>query len=173
MSRYLPYLTELQPELFMEISPQLAAEVGVDQLGWAHLVTARAVIEARVLVTERLRPLRVQDQLIHQIWLPYHWGPGGLTRGDVVNDVTPLAVDPNVHIQECKAGTCDLRPGRRPRGAQTLALLDDVRRQAGITLLTGTVVRTTDLTDGTVVEPGADIPPARIELAAPPPAAPL
>ena len=148
MSRYLPYLAELQPELFMEISPRLAAEVGVEHLDWAHLVTARAVIEARVLVTERLRPLRVQDRLIHQIWLPYHWGPGGLTSGDVVNDVTPLAVDPNVHIQECKAGTCDLRPGRRPRGAGTLTLLEEVRQQAEITPVTGTVARTSDLTQG-------------------------
>ena len=145
MSRYLPYLAELQPELFMEISPELAAERGIDHLGWAHVVSARTVVEARVLVTDRMTPLKVQGRALHQIWLPYHWGPGGLTSGDVVNDLPSLTLDPNVHIQECKAGTCDLRPGRRPRGPELLALLEDVRQRAGITVLTGTVARTSDL----------------------------
>ena len=50
---------------------------------------------------------------IHQVGLPYHWGWRGIVRGDVVNDLFGLALDPNVHIQEVKAATCDIRPGRR------------------------------------------------------------
>jgi formate dehydrogenase major subunit len=145
MSRFLPLLSELQPALFMELSPELARERGLTHLDFAHVVTARAVIEARVLVTDRMVPLRVQDRVVHQVWLPYHWGPGGLTTGDVVNDLPSLTLDPNVHIQECKAGTCDVRPGRRPRGKAMLALLDEVRERAGITMLTGTTARTSDL----------------------------
>ena len=53
MSRTLPYLTELQPEMFCEVSPRLAAERGLAHGGWATIVTTRTAIEARVLVTDR------------------------------------------------------------------------------------------------------------------------
>jgi formate dehydrogenase major subunit len=117
MSRQLPYLSELQPELFVEVSPELAAERGLTHLGWAHVVTSRTAIEARVLITDRMRPLRTGDRLVHQVWLPYHWGSTGPIRGDVVNDLFGVVLDPNVYIQESKVATCDVRPGRRPRGA--------------------------------------------------------
>jgi formate dehydrogenase major subunit len=117
MTRTLPYLAELQPEFFCEISPQLAAERGLEHGGWATIVTARTAVEARVLVTERLRPLIIQGRPLHQVGLPYHWGYRGLTKGDSANDLFHLALDPNVHIQEVKAASCDIRPGRRPRGA--------------------------------------------------------
>jgi formate dehydrogenase major subunit len=142
MSRYLSKLAELQPALFVEVSPELAREKHLTHGGWAQIVSARAVIEARVMVTDRLNPLMVQGRKVHQIWLPYHWGPGGLTTGDVVNDLPALALDPNVHIQECKAGTCDVRPGRRPRGEALLELIDSVREKAEITPTTGTVAVT-------------------------------
>jgi formate dehydrogenase major subunit len=116
MSRTLPYLSELQPELFCEVSPQLARERGLEHGGWATIVTARTAIEARVMVTDRVAPLRVDGRTLHQVGLPYHWGPSGISTGDVVNDLFPLVLDPNVHIQESKAATCDVRPGRRPRG---------------------------------------------------------
>src|SRR5712671_7722265 len=75
MSRTLPYLSELQPEFFCEVSPALAAERGLSHLGWATIISARTAIEARVLVTERIRPIEVQGRRLHQIGLPYHWGP--------------------------------------------------------------------------------------------------
>jgi formate dehydrogenase major subunit len=132
MSRYVPYLAELQPAMFVEVSPALAAERDLEHLGWAHVVTARAAIDARVLVTERLRPLRVDGRTIHQIWLPYHWGPGGLTPGEAANDLYGIALDPNVLIQESKVATCDIRAGRRPTGPGLLDYLADYRRRAGI-----------------------------------------
>src|SRR5690348_5173035 len=67
MSRTLPYLSELQPEFFCEVSPELAAERGLQNGGWATVVTARSAVEAKVLVTERIRPLRLDDRVIHQI----------------------------------------------------------------------------------------------------------
>ncbi len=132
MSRPLAYLAELQPELFCEVSPRLAAELGLANGGWATIVTTRAVLEARVLVTARVRPLRVQGRVIHQVGLPYHWGwgGGGLVTGDVTNDLLPLVLDPNVYIQEGKAMTCDVRPGRRPRGRAALDLLEMYRRDS-------------------------------------------
>jgi formate dehydrogenase major subunit len=118
MSRTVPRLAELQPEMFCEVSPALAAERGLENGAWATIVTARTAIEARVLVTERIPPLRVGGRVIHQVGLPYHFGFAGLATGDAANDLFPLALDPNVHIQEVKAATCDIVAGRRPRGPQ-------------------------------------------------------
>jgi formate dehydrogenase major subunit len=137
MSRTLPYLSELQPEFFCEVSPALAAERGLEHLGWATIVTARTAIEARVLVTERIRPLRVRGRTIHQIGLPYHWGPNGLSTGDAANELLPAVLDPNVYIQESKAATCDIQPGRRPRGPALPRYVAEYRRRAGITDPTG------------------------------------
>ena len=132
MSRTLGYLAELQPAMFVEVSPALAGERGLEHLGWATIVTARAAIEARVLVTERLRPLRVDGRPVHQVWLPYHWGVGsGLTTGDSANDLMGVSLDPNVLIQDSKVGTCDVQPGRRPSGPALLDLVAGYRERAG------------------------------------------
>jgi len=140
MSRFLHYLSELQPEFFCEVSPELSAERGLHNLGWATITTARTAIEARVLVTRRMIPLTVGGRTIHQIGLPYHWGPNGLSVGDAANELVSVALDPNVHIQETKAATCDIQPGRRPRGPALLAYVEDYRRRAGVTENTGTEV---------------------------------
>ncbi len=113
MSRWLSWLAELQPEMFCEVSPELAAEKGLRNGGWATITTARAAIEARVLVTRRMQPLRIKGRTIHQIGLPYHWGRKGLVTGDSANDLISFVGDPNVSIQESKAFTGNIEPGRR------------------------------------------------------------
>ncbi len=139
MSRWLPYLSELQPEMFCEVSPELAAERGLEPYGWATIVSPRAAIEARVLVTERVRPLVVGGRTLHQIGLPYHWGVGGdaVVSGDAANDLLGVTLDPNVQIQESKAGSCDIIPGRRPQGPELLSLVADYQARAGVTPETG------------------------------------
>jgi formate dehydrogenase major subunit len=132
MSRFQAYLAELQPEMFCEVSPELAAERKLVHGGWATIVTARAAIEARVMVTDRVRPLTVEGRTVHQVGLPYHWGHRGLVTGDAANDLLSIVLDPNVHIQEAKAATCDIRPGRRPRGAALPELVARYRARAGL-----------------------------------------
>jgi formate dehydrogenase major subunit len=133
MSRTLPYLAELQPEFFVEVSPQLADERGLENGEWATVVTGRAAVEARVLVTERMRPLKIKGgKVIHQIGIPYHWGERGISTGDSANDLLSVVMDSNTHIQESKAATCDIRPGRRPRGPALVEFLEEYRRRAGI-----------------------------------------
>jgi formate dehydrogenase major subunit len=146
MSRFQSYLSELQPEFFCEVSPELARERALEHLGWATIVTARSAVEARVLVTDRVVPLRVQGRTVHQIGLPYHWGPNGISTGDAANELIHVALDPNVHIQETKAGACDIRPGRRPRGPDLPVFVEEYRRRAGITEQTGTDVRSEEAT---------------------------
>ncbi len=131
MSRTVPHLSELQPEMFCEVSPELAKERSLEHGGWATIVSSRTAIEARVMVTDRVAPLEVQGRTIHQVGLPYHWGSRGVVTGDSANDLFPLALDPNVHIQEVKGATCDIRPGRRPRGPALIAFVEDYRRRAG------------------------------------------
>ena len=137
MSRWVPYLAELQPEFFCEVSPELAAERGLEHMGWATIATARNVVEARVLVTDRVTPLTVHGRQTHQVGMPYHWGTAGYSRGDSANDLTSMSLDPNVHIQEVKAFACDIRPGRRPRGKARAELVVEYQRRAGITEDTG------------------------------------
>jgi formate dehydrogenase major subunit len=100
-------------------------------------VSARNAIEARVLVTDRMPPLRVQGRVVEQIWMPFHWGLNGLTTGDAANELTPIVLDPNAHIQEDKAFSADIYAGRRPRGPALPALVRAYRERAGITERTG------------------------------------
>jgi formate dehydrogenase major subunit len=139
MSRWLPYLSELQPEMFCEVSPELAAERGLEPYGWATIISPRSAIEARVLVTERVKPLVVSGRTFHQIGLPYHWGVGqdAVVSGDAANDLLGVTLDPNVQIQESKVGSCTIVPGRRPRGAALLSLIADYQTRAGVTPETG------------------------------------
>jgi len=134
MSRTVPYLAELQPEFFCEVSPELAAERGLQHGWWATIVTARSAVEARVLVTARIKPLVIGSdppRTMHLVGVPYHWGGVGIVTGDSGNELLPLVLDNNVHISEYKVATCDIRPGRRPRGPARLALVEDYRRRAG------------------------------------------
>jgi formate dehydrogenase major subunit len=113
MSRWLSWLSELQPALFVEISPALAAEKGIGNGEWVTISTSRAEVEARAMVTDRVQPMRINGQIVDVIGLPYHWGQRGLVTGDVVNDLIGVALDPNVKIHEGKVFTCNLRRGRK------------------------------------------------------------
>jgi formate dehydrogenase major subunit len=131
MSRNLPWLAELQPEMFAEIDPVLAAERGIVDGEWMVVSTPRAEIEARAKVTTRVRPLQVGGRTVHQVCLPWHWGtfktnPQGVT-GDSVNDLVAISGDPNVTIHESKAFRCDVRAGRRTE--ETTEKLADAESQ--------------------------------------------
>jgi len=128
MSRTLPHLAELQPELFCEVSPELAYEVGLEHGDLATITTPRGLIEARVMVTSRMKPLLVQGKTIHHVGLPYHWGYRGLVKGDIVNDLVAISEEPNVRIMESKALVCDIAPGARARGPNAVRFLEERKR---------------------------------------------
>jgi formate dehydrogenase major subunit len=108
MSRWNPWLTELMPELFIELSPELAGEKGIRNTDWVRVSTPRAQIRAKALVTRRLRPFRLGDKVVHQVGMPWHWGWEGVVTGDVVNTLTSMVGDPNVSIHEGKAFVCNV-----------------------------------------------------------------
>jgi formate dehydrogenase major subunit len=112
MSRFDSWLNELQPEMFVELSPELAAERGIEHGAWLVVTTRRGEVEARAMVTRRVRPLEVAGRTVHQIGIPFHWGFAGETVGSIANDLTSIVLEPNVSIHEAKAFACDVRPGR-------------------------------------------------------------
>jgi formate dehydrogenase major subunit len=117
-TRMVPTTAELQPGLFVELSPELAAELEVAPLDWVVVSTARGEVEARALVTDRMRPLRIDGQTVHQIGMPWHFGWQGYATGDIVNTLSAIVGDPNTTIHEGKAFTCNLRRGRREAAEQ-------------------------------------------------------
>ena len=122
MSRYLPWLAELQPEAFGEIDPELARERGIRNGELMTVTTERAEITVRAMVSPRIAPLRMGGRTVHQVCMPFHWGWGGPgVTGDAVNDLIALSGDPNVAIQESKAFVCDVRAGGGSHGTEALS----------------------------------------------------
>lgn len=112
-SRITPHTAELQPEAFVEISPELAAELGIEHLGWTVLSSPRGEIEVRAMVTERMRPFTINGRKVHQVGMPWVYGPLGYATGEPANVLLAITGDPNTSIHSTKAVTCNIRPGRR------------------------------------------------------------
>jgi formate dehydrogenase major subunit len=129
MTRYVPWLAELQPALFAEIDPELAVAKSIRNGDWVTIQTKTSEIEARALVSGRMRPLRLgKGRRVHQIGIPYNYGSLGYATGDAVGQLIPLAMDPNVSIHEAKTLSCDIRLGRRNSYVATSPLEQDVPR---------------------------------------------
>jgi formate dehydrogenase major subunit len=156
MSRWVPWLASLQPELFLEISPELADERGIRNTGWVTVSTPRGAIECKALVTKRMRPFRIAGRTVHQVGMPWHWGYRGVVTGDVVNTLAALIGDPNVTIHEGKAFMCQVEAGRR-RDAVVARLADPAHpmphvgrreRQAAEANIDQAIERANDLATG-------------------------
>lgn len=154
MSRFNSWLNELMPAMFVELSPALADEQGIENGGWLTVESLRGIIEARALVTRRIKPMVIDGRTIHQIGIPFQWGYAGETVGSIANDLTSLVADPNVSMHEAKVFACRVRAGRSagqptqptktpapwanrspvpdtPAGAQPEGHLDRFRRKDG------------------------------------------
>ena len=111
----MPHTAELQPEAFVEIPPELAAEKGIAPLDWVVLSTLRGAIEVKAMVTHRLRPLIIDGRRVYQIGMPWVFGWEGYARGDIANVLLAITGDANTSIHTTKAVTCNLRRGRLAR----------------------------------------------------------
>ncbi len=111
MTRNLPWLTELMPEMFVEMSKSLARDKGIKNGEKVKIVSARGEITAIACVTDRFKPFNLDGKVVEQIGLPWHWGFIGLSTGDSANVLTPHIGDANTMIPEYKAFLCDVRKG--------------------------------------------------------------
>lgn len=109
MTRNVPWLVELFPDMFVEIGPDLAAARNIEQGDWVIVESARGSIEARAIVTKRVQSFRVRGEMVHQVAIPWHWGFMGRSKGDSANRLTPPVGDANTAIPEYKAFLCEVR----------------------------------------------------------------
>jgi formate dehydrogenase major subunit len=115
MSRFDSWLNELQPAMFVEMSPELAAERGIEHAEWVVVSSPRGEIEARAMVTPRLHTLTIQGKRVHQIGVPIHFSYAGEVTGGQANELIPVVTEPNVSMHEGKAFMCQVRKGRLPQ----------------------------------------------------------
>jgi formate dehydrogenase major subunit len=111
MTRNLPWLVELMPQMFVEISEELAAELDVKHKELVTVESKRGAIQAIAVVTKRFKPFQVNGTTIHQIGMPWHWGFQGLCVGDSANDLSPYVGDANTMIPEYKAFLVRVKKG--------------------------------------------------------------
>ncbi len=109
MTRNSPWLAELFPEMFVEISTQLAGRLGIANGNQVLVSTPRGEIRAIAYVTRRLKPLEVDGKMVEIVGMPWHWGYRGLFPGDSANMLTSHVGDPNTSIPEYKAFLCNIR----------------------------------------------------------------
>jgi formate dehydrogenase major subunit len=109
MTRNLPWLVELMPEMYVEMSEELAAEKGIKNGDKVMVSAARGEIQAVAVVTKRFQPLQVGGKTIHHIGVLNHWGYSGMAKGDTGNILTPHVGDANTTIPEYKTFLCNVR----------------------------------------------------------------
>jgi formate dehydrogenase major subunit len=104
MTRWQPWLLELQPQLFVEMSLELAELRGIQNGDKVRVISPRGEVTAVAVVTPRFKPFNVQGNTVHQVGLPYHYGwVHPKDGGDSANLLTPSTGDPNTRIPETKA----------------------------------------------------------------------
>jgi formate dehydrogenase major subunit len=101
----------LQPEFFVEISEQLAAEKSIKNGGWVRVWSKRGSVKAKVYVTKRIAPLTCDGKTVHIVGIPLHWGFTGVAKkGFGPNSLTPYVGDANIETPEYKAFLVDIEP---------------------------------------------------------------
>ena len=109
MTRNLPWLVEQMPNMFAELSEELAARKGIANGEEVIIWNKRGQIKAVALVTKRFKPFQLNGTQVDQIGMVWHFGYVGLATGDSANLLTPTIGDPNTTIPEYKAFLCDVR----------------------------------------------------------------
>ena len=110
ITRRLPWLVELMPEMFIEMSRQLADKIGISNGEDVVVESIRGSVTGKAFVTARLAPVQVNGTMVHYISLPWNWGyMGGLSKGDSANLLTSRVGDPNTGIPEYRAFLCKIR----------------------------------------------------------------
>lgn len=114
MTRWQSWLVEAEPQMFVEISPELATLRGIENGEKVTVESVRGSLWAIAMVTERIKPFLVKGKKVHMVGMPWHYGwvtPEG--GGDSANIVTPNVGDPNTGIPEYKAFMVNVRKWKK------------------------------------------------------------
>lgn len=109
VTRCCPTLAMLMPEMFVTISPTLAAKLGIKPGDMVKVSTIRGEIRCKANVLPIIKPLKVNGKEIEIIGIPWHWGYQGIVTGETANDLTPCVGDANTMIPESKAFLCNIQ----------------------------------------------------------------
>ena len=111
MTRNLPWLVELMPQVFIEMSEELASELGIENAEVVTVESIRGAVQGVAILTKRFKPMTILGKTVHQIGIPWHWGYSGLCTGDSANILTPHVGDANTMIPEFKAFLVRVKKG--------------------------------------------------------------
>jgi formate dehydrogenase major subunit len=114
MTRHVPWLLEAQPQMFVEMSKELAKEKGIKNGEKVNVTSARGTLWAIAIVTDRWKPFKIMGRTVHQVGIPWHFGwqfPVDGSGGDAANILTPTIGDPNTMIPESKAFMVNIERG--------------------------------------------------------------
>ena len=93
------------------MSEELAKSKGITNGDFVTISSKRGSIQARALVTSRIKPFLIGGKMIEQVAIPWHFGFNGLATGDSANVLTDAVGDANTHIPEYKAFMCNIKKG--------------------------------------------------------------
>jgi formate dehydrogenase major subunit len=105
MTRWQPWLLEMQPQVFVEMSEELAQLKGIQNGQRVKVSSPRGSLDATAIVTKRFQPFKIGGAVVHQVGLPWHYGWRMPANGqeESANLLTPATGDPNTRIPETKA----------------------------------------------------------------------
>jgi len=109
ITRNIPWLNEIMPEPFAEISKNLGKQIGVKEGDMVEVSSARGKITVRALVTDRLQSYKVNGKDTETIGMPWSWGFASLSPGPSTNDLTIAALDPGAGTPEYKVCLVNIR----------------------------------------------------------------
>lgn len=110
MTRWQSWLVEAEPQMFCEISPELAKLRGIENGEKVTIESVRGSLWAIAMVTERIQPYNINGTDVHMVGMPWHYGwVTPINGGDSANIVTPNVGDPNTGIPEYKAFMVNIR----------------------------------------------------------------
>ena len=109
ITRNIPWLNEIMPEPFAEISKNLGQKIGVKDGDFVEVSSARGKVKVRALVTDRLQTYKVHGKDTETIGMPWSWGFASLSPGPSTNNLTMSALDPGAGTPEYKVCLVNLR----------------------------------------------------------------
>jgi formate dehydrogenase major subunit len=103
-----PMNVQLVPEPFVEISAEMAQEMGIMGGEKVKVSSIRGEYIAKAMVTKRIKAMMIDGKKVYQIGIPIHQGYRGIKEDEskdartLVNLLTPTVFDPNAYTPEFK-----------------------------------------------------------------------